>query len=306
MKQSGQAVTIVFLVSGMAMFGSATPVSKLVGESFPVFTASLIRVTLGAAALAPFVYRDFGKKVGALPGKDWLFLSLIALFGMVGFTSFLLLGMRFVSGVAGSLVMSFTPALTAVAAYLFMGGPLGGRRLVAIGLGVAGILFLSLFKGQFGAGTSSKFFYLGLLLVLLAICCEASYTLFAKMVTRDLPPVLTSFLACILSMPLFLVLIALQPEGFSIAAQSPQAWLALLWWGVGTLGAGSALWFAGISRARGTTAAGYMSVMPVSALLLSYFLLGETFHPLHLVGIALVLGSVVLMSWVHMTDRENS
>ena len=39
-----------------------------------------------------------------------------------------------------------------------------------------------------------------------------------------------------------------------------------------------------------------MAIMPASALLLSYFLLGEAFHTVHLLGIALVLGSVGIMS----------
>ena len=80
------------------------------------------------------------------------------------------------------------------------------------------------------------------------------------------------------------------------------SWLALLWWGVATLGVGSALWYRGVSRAEGTTAAGFMAVMPASALLLSYVLLGEAFHMIHLAGIALVAGSVGLMSWAHMRD----
>ncbi|MDN3718254.1 DMT family transporter [Roseibium salinum] len=224
---------------------------------------------------------------------------------MVGFTAFLIFGMRFISGVAGSLIMSFTPALTAGAAYLFMQAPLGWRRLTAIALGVAGIIVLSLFKGKFGGEGSGAAFYLGVVLVLLAICCEASYTLLGKKVTRDLPPVLTSFLACALSIPLFLVLAATQLSGFSLAGPSPGSWIALIWWGVGTLGAGSALWYSGVARAEGTTAAGFMSVMPVTALLLSYFLLGEQFHPVHLVGIGLVLGSVVIMSLVHMTGSDD-
>jgi len=305
MKPTANLATVFFLLAGMALFGSATPVSKLVGEAFPVFAASLLRVLLGALTLLPFVYSDIGRQVKELSSQDWLYIGLISLFGMVGFTSFLLLGMRYVSGVAGSLIMSFTPALTAAAAHVFMGAPLGARRLAAIAAGVAGIVVLSLFKGQFGGEASGFRFYLGALLVLLAICCEASYTLFGKQVTQDCPPLTTSFLACVMSIPLFLLLTLLQVDGLSLSGVSGGAWAALLWWGIGTLGAGSALWFTGVSRAKGTTAAGFMSVMPVSALLLSYFLLGEAFHPVHLAGIALVFASIALMSWVHMSGDED-
>lgn len=297
---NSRAVGILYLLAGMTLFGSATPISKMVGEGFPIFTASFLRVLLGALTLLPFVYADFRTEVSKITRGDWLYLSLISLFGMVGFTLFLIYGMRFISGVAGSIIMSFTPALTALAAWLFMRSPLGWRKIIAITFGVVGIIVLNVFKEQFGE-SQSRYFYLGVVLVLLAISCEAVYTLIGKKATEHLPPVLTSFLACVLSLPLFLILAATDFADMDLTAVPAQSWLALLWWGVGTLGAGSALWYSGVSRAEGTTAAGFMAIMPASALLLSYFLLGEAFHPIHLVGIALVMGSVGLMSWVHMT-----
>jgi drug/metabolite transporter (DMT)-like permease len=42
-----------------------------------------------------------------------------------------------------------------------------------------------------------------------------------------------------------------------------------------------------------------MSVMPVSALVLSYGLLGEGFRWIHLAGFAVVFAGVLLISWEH-------
>jgi drug/metabolite transporter (DMT)-like permease len=299
---------ILLLVAGMALFGSATPISKLVGEGLPVFTASLFRVVLGAVSLLPFVVGDLARHTRALSRRDWGYLSLISLFGMVGFTVFLIYGMKFVSGVAGSIVMSFTPALTALAAFAFMGSPMDWRRTVAVGLGVAGVVVIHVFKGQFDVG-GSPHFYVGVALVLAAIGCEACYTLVGKKATEQLPPLFTSFMACAMSIPAFVLLALIDIGQVELAAVSATSWGALLWWGIGTLGAGSALWYSGVSRTEGTTAAGFMAVMPLSALVLSYVLLGEPFRPIHALGIALVLASVALMSWVHAgamrdTDEE--
>ena len=301
--QDGKALGVAYLLTGMAVFGSATPVSKLVGEGLPIFTASLLRVALGALFLLPFVLKDFRSEVAKIERRDWGYLCLVALFGMVGFTVFLIYGMKMISGVAGSIIMSFTPALTAMAAFVFMGSPLGWRKLLAIALGLVGLILVNLYKGSFGASESASF-YLGATLVLLAISCEATYTLIGKKATADLPPLLASFLACVLALPLFMGLAAIDIAEADFAEISAESWAALLWWGLGTLGLGSALWYSGIARAEGTTAAGFMAIMPISALLLSYVLLGESFEPIHALGIALVLGSVGLMSWVHMTGKE--
>jgi drug/metabolite transporter (DMT)-like permease len=39
--------------------------------------------------------------------------------------------------------------------------------------------------------------------------------------------------------------------------------------------------------------------MPVSALILSYVLLGEAFRAMHLAGFAVVFAGVLLISWEH-------
>jgi drug/metabolite transporter (DMT)-like permease len=108
------------LALGMAVFGSATPVSKIVTGAMPVFVGSALRVGLGALVLAPFVAgsRDQVKRLGR---RDWVLIGLIALFGMFGFSALMLYGMRMVTGVVGAVVMSTAPAVTAAASMLFMG-----------------------------------------------------------------------------------------------------------------------------------------------------------------------------------------
>lgn len=72
-----------------------------------------------------------------------------------------------------------------------------------------------------------------------------------------------------------------------------------MWYGAGTLALGSWLWYAGVSKTEGSIAAGFMGVMPASALILSYALLGEQFRWLHVLGFAIVFAGVLLISWEH-------
>ena len=290
----------------MALFGSATPISKLVGEGLPVFTASLLRVVIAALALAPFVMKDLRRNLAAMGAPAWREVSLIALFGMVGFTFLLIYGMKYITGVAGSIIMSFTPALTALGAFLFLGAPLGWRRFVAIATGVGGLVLINVYRGDF-TDSSGPLFYLGVALVLAAISCEAVYTLMGKKATEHLPPLFVTFLSTVLSIPLFAVLAWLIDFGRAdFGSVNADTWWALGWWSVGTLSAGSVLWYSGLARAKASTAAGFMSVMSLSALFLSYFLLGESFEWIHLPGIVLVLTSIGLMSWVHATDHGDA
>lgn len=283
------------LALGMAVFGSATPVSKIVTGAMPVFIGSLLRVALGALVLAPFVGGQWSQ-VRQLGRRDWLLVGLIALFGMFGFSALMLYGMRMIPGVVGAIVMSTTPAVTAAGSMLFMGDAPTWRKLLAIALAVAGVLVLQLGSGDEEGGGNML---LGAALVFGAVCCEAAYTLLGKAAAERLDPLLVACLSAALAIPLFVPLAIWQWGDFAVAETDWRAWTAVIWYGAGTLALGSWLWYSGLARAEGAIAAGFMGVMPASALILSYVLLGEAFRWIHLLGFGIVFAGVLLISWEH-------
>lgn len=299
----GRLVVVLQLFLGMAIFGSGTPVSKLVTDAFPVFVASALRMLVAALCLLPFVLarREGRERLRTMERRDWGVVALVALVGMVAFSVLMLYGMRLVSGVVGSVVMSTTPAVTALASFLFLRDRLGPRKAAGIALAVAGVLVLNL-TGSGGEGASGGSLWLGTLLVFGAVCAEAGYTLLGKVAMGRLEPLALAGLAAVLALPLFAVPAAWQWGSVDLAATGLGDWLALAWWGGGTLALGSWLWYRGVERVEGSTAAGFMGVMPVSALVLSYVLLGEAFAWVHLLGFGIVLGGVLLIAWAHARE----
>lgn len=295
--------TYVQLALGMALFGSALPVAKIVANGFPVFTGSALRVAIAVIALAPWLLRD-GFGLPAVGRRDWLVLALVALFGMFGFSVFMMYGMAMVSGVVGSIVMSTRPAVTAAGAFLFFRERLGAEKAGGIALAVAGVLVLHLTGGgqSDGVHAGGRDLLLGSALVFAAVCCEAAYTLLGKLATARLSPLRVGFWSALLSLPLFLPFAAAEWPAFDWRAVPILSWLAVLWWGGATMGLGSVLWYAGVARAEGSVSAGFMGVMPVSALLLSYLLLGEPFRWPHLLGFAVVFAGVLLIAQAHARD----
>jgi drug/metabolite transporter (DMT)-like permease len=302
-------LTIVLLFSGMALFGSATPLSKMVVDRLPVFTASLVRVAVGALFVLPFLGRGIGR-IRSLTRRDWFAVGAIALVGMFGFTVLLLYGMRLVPGVVGAIVMSTAPAVTATASVLFLSDRWSRNKIVAILLSVAGVVVVntagSIGNSASGGELDAGGLVVGTAFVFGAVCCEAGYTLIGKVATKRLDPVLTVFLASALAVPLFLIPASiLDLREFDLRSVGPSDWAAVLVWGAGTLGLGSILWYKGVQRAEGTIAAGFMGVMPVSALVFSYVLLSEPVVAAHLAGFAVVFAGVVLISREHASGGES-
>ena len=156
------------LFAGMVIFGSGTPVSKVVTQAFPVFVASGVRMAVAALALLPFVLLN-RRGVLRLTKCDYLLVSLIALVGMFGFSAFMLYGMKMVSGVTGSVVMSATPAVTALASFLFLKERMGWRKSLTVGLAVAGVLVVNRSGATGGAGSGAGGAGLGSLLVFVLV-----------------------------------------------------------------------------------------------------------------------------------------
>lgn len=285
------------LALGMALFGSATPVSKIITAAFPNFIASGLRMAIAGLILLPFVWRE-RHRLRNLTRNDKIALAGITTIGMFGFTVFLLYGMGIVSGVAGSIIMSTTPAVTAAGAYLFLDEKLGWRKIAAIILAVVGVLVLQITSAGETDVTVGALI-LGSVLVFLAVCSEASYTLFGRITSDALTPELIAGVTALGAISIFIIPALFQLPDFDWSQVAFSDWLALLWWGGGTLGLGSILWYSGVKQVSGGTAAGFMGVMPVSALVLSYVLLGEAFEWIHLVGFAIVFSGVLLVAWSH-------
>jgi drug/metabolite transporter (DMT)-like permease len=276
-------LTLAQLIGGMATFGSATPVSKIVTQAMPVFVGSALRVGIGALALAPLAWGKLGT-IRDMTRGDWARIAVIAIFGMFGFSALMLYGMSMVSGVAGAIVMSTAPAVTAAASMLFLGDHPTWRKLTAIALAVCGVLVLNLGGGS--GGESGGNLLLGTVMVFAAVCCESVYTLVGKTASERVDPVLVAFLAAVLALPAFLPFAIWQWLSFDPSQVEPGAWMALVW-------------YAGVKKAEGAVAAAFMGVMPASALILSYVLLGEPFRFVHLAGFAIVFAGVLVMSWEH-------
>jgi drug/metabolite transporter (DMT)-like permease len=286
--------TYLMLFFGMALFGSATPLSKLVTQAFPTFIAGGLRVLLAFLVLLPFI------KISNLKnyhGRDRWLLCGISLFGVVGFTAFMLYGMKLVTGVSGSAVMSATPAVTASLSVIFFKDKVTCKKIFSLLLAILGVLFLQLKGGD--PQSSGGHSWWGLLLIFAAVCCEASYTLMGKALTKTYPPEEISGLSALIAVICFIPFSIWQYPELHIEKITMSSWLYLAAYGLITMGLGSVLWYKGISKVEGSIAASFMGVMPVSALVLSYVLLQEKFEWLHLIGFGLVFGGVLLMISVH-------
>lgn len=249
-----------------------------------------MRVLIGTLILFPILFKK-DSSLKQLEGNKFRDLILVSVFGVFGFSFFLVYGMGSVTGVAGSMLMGLTPGLTAFGAYLFLREEMRLKRIAGLIICIAGIMLLA-FTGADGGSSSIS----GVLMVVGAVLCNVCYTLLGKRVTESLSGASLAAWTGFFGTLLFVVPAIIQWDQFELSGISTKGWLSLLWWGAVSMGGGSFFWYKGIRRSEGSVAAGFMGLMPVSGLILSYLVLKEPFHWLHIPGTLAVIMGIILIS----------
>lgn len=295
------------LALAMVLVGGSVVASKLVVASFPVFLASELRFLLGCLILTPLLLKTEGfKPIGQ---KDGLVLFLQALAGVFLFSILLLYGLKFTSAVAGGIITSTTPAIIGLISVLFLKERLTLNTGAGIAFSFVGILTINLLESSLDAAFGSAPL-LGNLLILGAVIGEALFVIFPKVLSHQVSALATATWVNGLGLVMFLPFALYEAGTFDFAAVDPIAWLPIFYNGILLTVVAFLLWFQGMTKVPASTAAVFTSLMPLSALLFSYFVLNEPLSWAHGVGVLCVLLGLGFIAWIdefgEMSQDERS
>lgn len=272
----------------MVTVGSTLVASKMMGE-MPVFIASLMRFAIASPVLLCLVWAT-GRKLPRLKMREWAVLCAQAGLGSVGYSVLLIAGLSRTVAADASVIAGTLPAVVALLAWAVLRERPGGWSLIAIVLATLGVGILAVHGEPNPDGASHRL--LGDALVLAAVACEAIFLLLNKAVATPLDPLVVATIMVVLSMVFCVVPAAVQWA--DMGAQQPmpaRAIGAAVYYALVPTVLGFWLWYFGASRVSGAEAGLFTAVFPVSGLMLSAMLLGESLTLAHGVGAGLcVLG----------------
>lgn len=284
------------LSSAMILVGSSVVVGKMIVSTFPVFLASSLRFGLASVIFIP-VLAGVAKGVPSIGKRDWLVIFLQAFTGVFLFSILLLYGLKLTSAAEAGIVTSTTPAVIAVISIAFLGEKVSRRLTVGILLTVLGIIAINTLSEASRQG-SAGISVLGTLLILGAVIGEALFTVLRKASSNQVTPTLAAALVSLVGFMMFVPfsIIEVKVSGFSLGAVSLQQWLPIIYYAVVVTVIAFILWFRGVSKVPASRAAVFTGLLPISAVVLSYVILGEAFHWSHLIGGTMVIGGIVVIS----------
>jgi drug/metabolite transporter (DMT)-like permease len=261
----------------MVCVGGSVAVSSMLAGA-PVFTAEAVRY--GAACLLLVALaRLTGRRLSRPRGAEWLWLSGIAVTGLVVFNLALVEGSRHAEPAVLGVAVACVPALLAVI------GPLleGSRPRSSL---VAAALVVTCGAGLVqGLGRTDA---VGVAWATVVFGCEAAFTLLAIPVLRRHGPWGVSVHATWLAAVMFAVL-GLSREGpVGVMRLSGPDWLAVGYLAVAVTAAAFVLWYSSVRRLGASRAGLLTGVAPVAAAATGVLLGGPAPRPLVWAGIAVV------------------
>lgn len=275
------------LVLAVVGWGSNWPPIKLILQDVPVFTARAWPGLAGAAGLALLV-RLAGDRL-VVPHGAWPRLWLAGLLNITAWMGLSTLALRWLSASEACLVCYSMPLWAVLLAWPVLGERPGARRLLALAMGLAGLLVI-----LGGRGLEPGLAKLpGVGFALAAAVLFALGTVLTK--RRPLP--LTPGAAVVWQVALGMLPIlaaALLLERPDPAAIPARAWALMAYSAVVPLCLCYLAWFAALRRLPAGLAAMGTLLAPVVGVLGSALVLGEPLGPPEIAAMGLTLGGVAL------------
>jgi len=180
---SHKNLAILAVILSTIIWGANVTIMKFTLEFVPPFSLGFIRFFGASLLFLPFLFNRIRL-------KDISPIILVTgLIGITGTLSLFFLGLRLTTALNAGIITSFSPILILIAAHIILSEKI--RRRILIG-GLLGILGIGIIIGK---DFSQKFALspLGDFLILLSIFGSVFYSIFSKKISKNSPPMLTTF-----------------------------------------------------------------------------------------------------------------
>jgi drug/metabolite transporter (DMT)-like permease len=269
------------------LWGGSFFFNGLILREVPPFTAVFLRVFVAALMLLPLL-RIYG--IGLPRGvAGWMPFFAIGLFNNVLPFSLIVSGQTYLPSGLASILNATTPLFTVMVMVAAGEEVLQARRVAGVIAGLIGVVILH--GDTFGLETGQS---IG---ILLCLAGAFSYGL-AALVARRLPstsqPLGTATFQMVASAAMMLPVAALYDRPWHLPIPGARTWLAVIGLAVLSTALAYIVFFQILRRSGASNVMLVTLLIPVTAILLGYLLLGEPISLREIVGAA-VIGSALLL-----------
>jgi drug/metabolite transporter (DMT)-like permease len=286
-------IAMLSLIAAMTLGGANVPFGKAIVAEIPVIAFLAIRFAIACLALAPVAPFETGPPMRSISRAQWARIGVLALFGSVLYTLFLLEGVKRTSATDAGIIMAALPAVITMLAAV------GGSRVrpsqwIMVALASSGVATIAAFGSTAGFGTATPASLTGNALVAIAVVCEAVFALTARGIAGQIGPIRLSLAVSLAGLPASLLILA--PHAATLGPLRPTTGVVVLcvWYALTSSVLCTILWYRGVAHVEPWAAGLSTAALPVAALAVSSLFLGEAIGWAQIVGAGLVIAAIAM------------
>ncbi len=279
-----------------AVFWGGTFIAgRVLAQEVDPYSGSFLRFFVASVCMIPLVWQ-FEGRLQSLRRTQFFFVFLSGMTGVFLYNIFFLTGLQTVPAGRASVIVASNPVLiTLFAALLFRGERMTLMKALGVVLSVSGAVYVitrgnpgEILQGAIGRGE---------LLIFGCVASWVAYSLIGKVVTRDVLPVSAVTYACLIGTAALFPPALLDGMAGNLGCYSMNAWLSIGYLGFFGTCLGFIWYYEGIREIGPSKAGVFINFVPVSAVILSFFMLGEP------IDASLLIGTAMVLSGIYLTNR---
>lgn len=287
--------TKILAICACVLWASAFAGAKIGFEYTTPLHLSGMRFTLAGLLLIPFlIYQKIDWKANL---KEWRYMLLFGFIQTFMQYGIFFMGLNKVPAAISAIIIGAGPLFIAIMAHFTIhDDKLNLRKTISILLGLTGILFISVAKGNVNQIDAS--FYYGVTLLIVSNIIGASTNIIvAKNKNRVSPVMLTAFAN--FTGGILLYIVSLFTEEWAIKDYTPEFYITLTWLAI-IPAAGFSIWYALLQKpeVKVSELNIWKFVIPVIGAILSWTLLPDETPDLYSVaGIIIIATAIIVLQW---------
>lgn len=278
----------------MALFWGGTFIAtKQVVQEVDAITGAFLRFFVASF----FLLLILSLRKGGLPKlsfKQFIGIFCLAVTGVVLYNIAFFEGLRYIEASRASVIIAMNPIFIAGLSSLFFKESMNTKKVIGIVVSVVGAMMI-VTKGNFssifshGLGTGEMF-------ILVCVFSWVAYSLIGKHLLQNLSPMITTCYASIVGMFILFVLSCYEGGISNVITLSLSAWIGIAYLGIFGTVLGFVWYYDGIKKIGASKSGLFINIVPVSAVILGHFLLGEPLTNILIAGMILVIIGVLLVT----------
>jgi len=290
---AGLRATYAKLVAVPAIWGGTFIAGRVLALALPAAVGSLLRYVVALATLL-FAARWLEGGLPRLTRRQVIGTLLLGATGILAYNLFFLGALARLPASRTSLIIALNPVVTIAAASLLLGERMNPRRWSGVVVALAGVWIVVSRGDVLGSVTGSV--GVGESLMFGGVCSWAAYTLIGRRVLRELTPLAATTYASLWGAAMLAVVAAPDLRELALTDLTPPVVLSALYLGVLGTSVAFVWYYQAVQRLGASRTVIFNNLVPVFGATFGVLLLGEPLLPSMLLGGAVAVGGVMLVS----------